>query len=99
MTRQNLELARAANDAWNRGDIDAVLATRHPEFDWHTTGVFPRLDPVALVEAGESAAPASCALASQPTSRAGHRRLRAEPRPDWARRSRGSRDPPARPRS
>jgi ketosteroid isomerase-like protein len=46
MTRQNLEIERAAIDAWNRGDIDAVLATRHPEFEWHTTGVFPGLDPV-----------------------------------------------------
>jgi ketosteroid isomerase-like protein len=46
MTRQNLELARAAIDAWNRGDIDGLLATRHPEFEWHTTGVFPGLDPI-----------------------------------------------------
>jgi tetratricopeptide (TPR) repeat protein len=36
---------------------------------------------------------------SQPTSRAGHRRLRAEPHRDWARRSPGSRGPSARPRS
>ena len=36
---------------------------------------------------------------SQATSRAGPRRPRAEPRRDWARRSRGSRGPPARPRS
>ena len=36
---------------------------------------------------------------SQPTSRAGPRRLRAEPRRDWARRRRGSRGRPARPRS
>ncbi len=36
---------------------------------------------------------------SRPTSRAGPRRLRAELRRDWARRRRGSRGPPARPRS
>jgi ketosteroid isomerase-like protein len=23
-----------------------VLATRHPEFEWHTSGVFPGLDPI-----------------------------------------------------
>jgi ketosteroid isomerase-like protein len=44
MTRQALELARIAIDAWNRGDIDAVFATRHAEFEWHTSGVFPGLD-------------------------------------------------------
>ena len=37
--------------------------------------------------------------ASQPTSRADPPRLRADPRRDWARRRRGSRGPPARPRS
>ena len=37
--------------------------------------------------------------ASQPTSGADHRRLRADPRRGWARRRRGSRGPPARPRS
>ena len=36
---------------------------------------------------------------SQPTSRADPPRLRADPRRDWARRRRGSRGPPARPRS
>ena len=37
--------------------------------------------------------------ASRPTSRADPPRLRADPRRDWARRRRGSRGPPARPRS
>ena len=37
--------------------------------------------------------------ASQPTSGADHRRLRADPRRGWARRRRGSRGPLARPRS
>jgi ketosteroid isomerase-like protein len=46
MTPQNLDLARAGIDAWNRGDMDAVLASRHPEFEWHTSGVFPGLDAV-----------------------------------------------------
>ena len=46
MSRQNLELARLAYDAWNRGDIDAVLGVCHPEFEYHVSGVFPGLDPV-----------------------------------------------------
>jgi ketosteroid isomerase-like protein len=37
---------RAANDAWNRGDIDVMLSLLDPEFDWHTAGEFPGLDPV-----------------------------------------------------
>jgi ketosteroid isomerase-like protein len=46
MSRENVELTRTAIEAWNRGDVDAVLALRHPEFEWHTSGAFPGLDPV-----------------------------------------------------
>src|ERR1700730_6414388 len=46
MSRKNLELARASTDAWNRGDVDAVLALCHPDFEYHTSGDFLGLDPV-----------------------------------------------------
>jgi ketosteroid isomerase-like protein len=46
MLRQNLELARSIMDAWNRADVDAVLALCHPEFEYHTSGDFLGLDPV-----------------------------------------------------
>jgi ketosteroid isomerase-like protein len=44
LSEQNLELARRAYDAWNRGDVDAVLAVCHPEFEYHASGIFPGLD-------------------------------------------------------
>ncbi len=46
MSQQNLELARAFTDAWNRGDVDAVLELCDPEFEYHTSGDFLGLDPV-----------------------------------------------------
>ncbi len=32
-------------EAWNRGDMDAILAIFHPDVELVTTGVFPGLDP------------------------------------------------------
>lgn len=46
MSRENVELARVSYDAWNRGDMDAMLATFHPDCEFVTSGVFPGLDPV-----------------------------------------------------
>lgn len=46
MSRQNLELARVSTDACNRGDVEAVLALCHPEFEYHTSGDFLGLDRV-----------------------------------------------------
>ena len=46
MSRQNLELARVFTEAWNRGDVDAVLELCHPEFEYHTSGDFLGVDPV-----------------------------------------------------
>jgi ketosteroid isomerase-like protein len=46
MSQENVEIVRAANDAWNRGNIDAMFALLAPEFEWHTAGEFPGLDPV-----------------------------------------------------
>jgi ketosteroid isomerase-like protein len=46
VSTQDVELFRLSLDAWNRGDIDAFLAACHPEFEWHSGGGFPGLDPV-----------------------------------------------------
>jgi ketosteroid isomerase-like protein len=46
MSQENVELVRRAIEAWNRGDLDAILATLHPDLEYVTTGVFPDLDPV-----------------------------------------------------
>lgn len=39
-------MLRLANDAWNRGDVDAMFAVLDPEFEWHPTPSFPGLDAV-----------------------------------------------------
>lgn len=39
-----VELLSTAFGAWNRGDIDAFLATVDPEVEWRTAGVFPGLE-------------------------------------------------------
>ena len=46
MSQENVELVRRGIEAWNRGDLDALLATLHPDLEYVTTGVFPDLDPV-----------------------------------------------------
>jgi ketosteroid isomerase-like protein len=33
MSRENVEIARAAYSAWNRGDLDAVAARMHPDIE------------------------------------------------------------------
>ena len=45
MSRENVELVRVGYEAWNRGDMDAMLAIFHPDVELVTTGVFPGLDP------------------------------------------------------
>ena len=35
-----------AYDAWNRDDFEAVAPQLHPEIEWHSSGLFPGLDPV-----------------------------------------------------
>jgi ketosteroid isomerase-like protein len=40
------ELIRMAYEAWNSGDRDAWLQTLHPQAEWHTSSVYPDLDPV-----------------------------------------------------
>ena len=42
----NSHLILAGYEAWNRDDLDAYLATLHPEVKFHSSGVWPDLDPV-----------------------------------------------------
>jgi len=46
VSEENLDLVQRAYDAWNRGDVDGVLALCHPEFEYHASGIYPGLDPV-----------------------------------------------------
>lgn len=46
MSAQNIELQRLGVEAWSRGDVEDFLALCHPEFEWHSGGGFPGLDPV-----------------------------------------------------
>jgi ketosteroid isomerase-like protein len=46
MSRENLELVRSGYEAWNRGDMDAMLTALHPDFEMRSAGVFPGLEPV-----------------------------------------------------
>ncbi len=43
---ENVELVRRAYEAWNRGDIDGMLALCDPELEYHSSGIYPGLDPV-----------------------------------------------------
>jgi uncharacterized protein len=40
MSQENVEVVRAAFEAWNQGDLDAWLETFDPEVEWHTSGAF-----------------------------------------------------------
>ena len=46
MTEDTLELVRAGYAAWSRGDLEGLLETMGEEIEFHTSGVFPGLDPV-----------------------------------------------------
>ena len=46
MSQENVELVRQTHAAWNQGDMDAMLAVLHPDFEFVTSGAFPGLDPV-----------------------------------------------------
>jgi ketosteroid isomerase-like protein len=46
MSQENVEIVRAANECWNRGDIEAMFTVMAPDFEWHTARDFPGLDPV-----------------------------------------------------
>ena len=34
MPQENVEVVRAANDAWNRGDLDGALSNVHPDIEF-----------------------------------------------------------------
>lgn len=40
------ELIEYGYDAWNAGDLDALLSICHPEVSYHTSGAFPGLQTV-----------------------------------------------------
>ena len=46
MSRENVEVVRAGFEAWNSGDMDAMLAVLHADFEYVTSGLFPGLAPV-----------------------------------------------------
>ncbi len=46
MSQENVERVRRGIEAYNRGDLDAMLAMAHPDFEYVTAGLFPGLRPV-----------------------------------------------------
>jgi ketosteroid isomerase-like protein len=43
---------RTWTEAYNRGDLEAIRAMAHPEFEFRTSGTFPGVDPVYEAHAG-----------------------------------------------
>jgi ketosteroid isomerase-like protein len=44
---QNVVIAKAAYDAWNKGDLESVLDRLHPDVEWEQNAqVYQGLDPV-----------------------------------------------------
>jgi ketosteroid isomerase-like protein len=48
----NKELVGRGYAAWNEDDLEGLLALCHPKVSYHTSGVFPGLDPVYEGEEG-----------------------------------------------
>jgi ketosteroid isomerase-like protein len=48
----NIELVERGYAAWNEDDLDGLLALCHPEVSYHTSGIFPGMEPVYEGEAG-----------------------------------------------
>jgi ketosteroid isomerase-like protein len=46
MSQENVEVVRRVIEAWNRDDLDAMLAMHHPDLEYVTTGLFPGLDSI-----------------------------------------------------
>ena len=46
MSRENVEIVRGMYEAYNEGDMDAMLAGLSDEIEYVSTGVFPGLEPV-----------------------------------------------------
>jgi ketosteroid isomerase-like protein len=49
---ENLTVMRTWIEAYNRGDMEALLAVTHPDFEFRTSGIFPGIDPVYKGHAG-----------------------------------------------
>ena len=41
MSQENVEIARRAYEAFNRGDLQAMVADLAPNFEYATTGAIP----------------------------------------------------------
>jgi ketosteroid isomerase-like protein len=53
MSQENVEVVRSAFDAWNRGDLDSVLAHLDADVEWEENpDVYPGLDRVYRGHAG-----------------------------------------------
>jgi ketosteroid isomerase-like protein len=46
MSEENVELVRTGYEAWNRSDLDGVLAVLAPDLEFVTTGLFVGQDHV-----------------------------------------------------
>ncbi|MGC1799621.1 MAG: nuclear transport factor 2 family protein [Solirubrobacterales bacterium] len=46
MSEENVEFARQAYEAWNRGDLDWLLDHITPDYEWRTAQLFPDTDAV-----------------------------------------------------
>jgi ketosteroid isomerase-like protein len=47
ISEQNVAIAKAAYDAWNKQDLESVLDRLHPDVEWEENDeVYPGLDPV-----------------------------------------------------
>ena len=45
MSQENVEIVRAGYEAYNRGDVEAALATLHPSIEWWPAADEPMTDP------------------------------------------------------
>ena len=52
MSQENVEIVRKGYAAWNRGDMEAMLALLHPDLEYVTSGLFPGLASVYRGHAG-----------------------------------------------
>jgi ketosteroid isomerase-like protein len=52
MSQENIEIVRRGYAAWNRGDMDAMLAVLHPDLEYVASGLFPGLAPAYRGHAG-----------------------------------------------
>jgi ketosteroid isomerase-like protein len=46
MSQEEVELVRETFEAWNRGDLESVLESLSPEWEWHPARLFPGTDAV-----------------------------------------------------